>query len=63
MTSIALSKDEVFNLLGFNGDIASKSCVPFFFELTRITSPSQPSVDSCVIGKNEDPFLVSDVQK
>jgi hypothetical protein len=40
MTFRILLEDEIFNLLGFYGDVTSKSCIPFFFGLTRVPPPS-----------------------
>ncbi len=51
MTSRALLEDEIFNLLGFNGDVTLESCIPFFFGLIGIPPPSQPSTNNYVIGK------------
>jgi hypothetical protein len=51
MTFEALSEDEIFNLLGFNGDVTSKSCIPFFFGLTRVPPSSQPSAKNYAINK------------
>jgi hypothetical protein len=55
MTTRTLSEDELFNLLGFNGNVTSKSCIPFFFGLMGVPPPSQPFVDNYVIGKIWDP--------
>ncbi len=55
MTSKDLSEDEIFNLLGFNGDVTSKSFIPFVFGLTRIPPSPQPSANNYVIDKIQDP--------
>jgi len=51
MTSKDLSEDEIFNLLGFNGDVTSKSFIRFDFGLTRIPPSSQPFANNYVINK------------